>query len=151
MLSYLFVEEGKLFSMKSSFAEFNLVFFTVERLACFEMQPRQRSFGWIFRYIWHSMAEKLKFSGGNLCIYKCLIDAREKIQNSPRLEMDFVLNFAMCSADFTCVNGSTLQLVLCELIWRINFVEFEWKWLPRDLHTVVLRPEFCISRLKIHR
>ena len=25
--------------------------------------------------------------------------------------MDFVLNFAMSSADFTCVNGSTIQIV----------------------------------------
>ena len=44
MLSFLFVEEGKLFIKKSSFEEFKLVFFTLERMACFEMQPRQRSF-----------------------------------------------------------------------------------------------------------
>ena len=25
--------------------------------------------------------------------------------------MDFVLNFAMSSAEFTCVNGSTIQIV----------------------------------------
>ena len=49
------------------------------------------------------MAEKLTFSRGNLCINKCLIDAREKIQNAPRFEMNFGFNFAMCSADFTCV------------------------------------------------
>ena len=41
MLSFLFVEEGKLFIKKSSFEEFNLVFFTTERMVCFEMQPRQ--------------------------------------------------------------------------------------------------------------
>ena len=29
-------------------------------------------------------------------------------------------NFAMCSADLTCVNGSTIQLVLHELLLRIN-------------------------------
>ena len=28
---------------------------------------------------------------------------------------------------------------------------FSAKWLPRDLHAVVLTPEFCISRLKINR
>ena len=44
MLSFLSVEEGKLFIKKSSFEEFKLVFFTLERMACFEMQPRQRSF-----------------------------------------------------------------------------------------------------------
>ena len=38
-LSFLFVEKGKLFIKKSSFEEFNLVFFTAERMVCFEMQP----------------------------------------------------------------------------------------------------------------
>ena len=41
MLNFLFVEEGKLFIKKSSFEEFNLVFFSTERMVCFEMQPRQ--------------------------------------------------------------------------------------------------------------
>ena len=44
MLSFLFVEEGKLFIKKSSIEEFNLVFFMAERMVCFEMQLRQRSF-----------------------------------------------------------------------------------------------------------
>ena len=35
------VEEGKLFIKKSSFEEFSLVFFTTERMVCFEMQQRQ--------------------------------------------------------------------------------------------------------------
>ena len=39
MLSFLFVEEGKLFIKKSSFEEFNLVFFATESMVCFEMQP----------------------------------------------------------------------------------------------------------------
>ena len=35
----------KLFIVRSVFfEEFNLIFFTAERLACFEMQPRQRHF-----------------------------------------------------------------------------------------------------------
>ena len=34
MLSFLFVEEGKLFIKKSSFEEFNLVFFTWSVLKC---------------------------------------------------------------------------------------------------------------------
>ena len=29
-------------------------------------------------------------------------DAKEKKQNTTRFEMDFVLDFAMCSSDFTC-------------------------------------------------
>ena len=51
------------------------------------------------------MAKKITFLKGNLCIYKGFIDvlyisffgAKEKLQNAPRFEMDFVLNFAMCS------------------------------------------------------
>ena len=115
MLSFLFVEEGKLFIKKSSIEEFNLVFFMAERMVCFEMQLRQRSFFWIFRCILHSMAKKITFLKGNLCILKVFIDvlyiflfsAKEKLQ----FEMDIVWNFAMCSADFTCVNGSTIQIV----------------------------------------
>ena len=42
--------------------------------------------------------------------------AKEKLQNAPRFWMDFVLNFAMCSADFTCVNRSTIQIVLRKLL-----------------------------------
>ena len=44
-LSFLFVGRGKLFIMKLFFEEFDLIFFTAECLACFEMQPRLRSFG----------------------------------------------------------------------------------------------------------
>ena len=74
MLSFLFVEKGKLFIKKSSFEEFNLVFFTAEPMVCFEMQPSQRSFCWIFRYILHSMAKRITFLRGNLCILKCFVD-----------------------------------------------------------------------------
>ena len=31
-----------------------------------------------------------------------VIDTKEKKQNTTRFEMDFVLDFAMCSSDFTC-------------------------------------------------
>ena len=63
------------------------------------------------------MAKTVKFLKGNLCIFKCFIDilkiflfgAKEKLQN-------FVLNFAMCLADFTRVNGSTIQIVFSELL-----------------------------------
>ena len=91
MLSFLFLEEGKLFIKKSSFEEFNLVFFTAERMVCFEMQPRQQSFCWVFSYILHSMAKTITFLKGNLCILKCFIDdlqiflpsAKEKLENAP--------------------------------------------------------------------
>ena len=42
--------------------------------------------------------------------------AKEKSQNVPGFEKDFVLNFAMYSANFTWVNRSTIQIVLCELL-----------------------------------
>ena len=35
--------------------------------------------------------------------------------------MDFVLNFAMCSADFTCVNGSTIQIVFTNCFKGLTF------------------------------
>ena len=31
-----------------------------------------------------------------------VIDAKGKLQNAPRIEMDFVLNITMCSSDLTC-------------------------------------------------
>ena len=31
-----------------------------------------------------------------------VFSAKEKLQNVPWFEMDFVLNFAMCLANFTC-------------------------------------------------
>ena len=42
--------KGKLFIMELFFEEFFFIFFTAERLACFEMQPRQRRFGEFLLY-----------------------------------------------------------------------------------------------------
>ena len=43
MLSFLFVDKRKLFAMKLSFEEFNLVFYTADRSAWLVLnQPRQR-------------------------------------------------------------------------------------------------------------
>ena len=54
------------------------------------------------------MAEKITFLKDNLCSFKCFVEVlyifssavKKKIQNAPRFEMDIVLNFAMCSADW---------------------------------------------------
>ena len=62
----------------------------------------------VFRHISHRMAEKITFLKENLCIFKCFEEVlyifssvvKKKIQNAPRFEMEFVLNFAMCSADW---------------------------------------------------
>ena len=52
---------------------------------------------------------------GNLCIYKCFIDVlyifdrffKKKLGNAPDLrQVILLLIFALCSADFTCGNGS---------------------------------------------
>ena len=48
-----------------------------------------------------------------------LFGAKEKLQNAPRFEMDFSVEFFHVqseSADFTCVNGSTIQVVLRKLL-----------------------------------
>ena len=74
---------------------------TAERLTCFDkMQPRQRSFWRIFRYILYNMVKKSTLLKENVCIYKGFLDVSyilaSRDQNTPRLEMDFVLNFAIC-------------------------------------------------------
>ena len=91
--------------MELFFKEFYFIFFTAERLACFEMQPRQRRFGEFY-----CMVKKISaFVKGNLCTYQCFIHVKfisvsvlkEKLQNVPDWRWcDFVLNFAVCSADF---------------------------------------------------
>ena len=103
--SFLFVGKGKLFIMELFFEEFYFIFFTAERLACFEMQPRQQRFGEFY-----CMVKKIStFVKGNLCTYQCFIDVKfisvsvlkEKLQNVPDWRWcDFVLNFPVCSADF---------------------------------------------------
>ena len=107
IVSFLFEEEGKLSIKKSSFEEFNLVFFTAECMVCFEMQPRQ-------------MAKEITFLEEDLCFFKFFIvplyifsSALKKNykMHAPRFEMDFVLNFK-----FTFVTGSTTQIVLRELL-----------------------------------
>ena len=51
---------------KSSFDEFNNVFFMAERkMSCFEIHSRQRGFGRLFKYIFHSKVKKITFLKGN--------------------------------------------------------------------------------------
>ena len=74
------------------------------------------------------MAETRTFLKGNLCIFNFFIDvlkiflfgAKEKLQNVPWFEIDFVLKFAKCLVDVTCVNGSTIQIVFSELLNLID-------------------------------
>ena len=89
--------------------EFNLVFFTVERIfktdqsmrRCFGWitQPRKRRFCRIFRYILNSMVKKITLLKGNLCNYKCFIGALIStffvrwLQNAPRFWDRFCAEF----------------------------------------------------------
>ena len=62
MLSFLFVDKRKLFAMKLSFEEFNLVFFTADQSAWLVLnQPRQRGFWRNLRYILYSMVIESTF------------------------------------------------------------------------------------------
>ena len=51
---------------KSSFDEFNNVFFMAEhKMSCFEFHSRQESFGRLFKYIFYSIVKKITFLKGN--------------------------------------------------------------------------------------
>ena len=71
-----------------------------------------------FRTLW---SKKSKFLKGNFCIYKGFMDVfyiltltlKRNHKMCPDLKLIFMLNFAMCSADLTCVNGSMIQSVFC--------------------------------------
>ena len=66
MLSFLFCGHGKLLVTKSSFDEFNNVFFMAERKrSCFEIHSRQQSFGRLFKKIFYSMITKNTFLKGS--------------------------------------------------------------------------------------
>ena len=59
MLSFLFVDKRKLFAMKLSLEEFNLVFYTADRSAWLVLnQPRQRGVWRHLRYIPYSMIKE---------------------------------------------------------------------------------------------
>ena len=92
---------GKLFVMKLSFEEVNIVFFMAERLVCFEPTKASR---FMKKLQVHSelYAQGKYFSKGNFCIYKGFIDVfyiltsawKKKPQDVPRFEIDFMWYFA---------------------------------------------------------
>ena len=46
------------------------------------------------------------------CLVNCseaLVPLLEKLEDAPRFDMDFALDLTMCSADFICLNESTIQ------------------------------------------
>ena len=65
------------------------------------------------------MDKKVTFLKGNLCMYivswTFYTFFSSALKKNYKMRSD--LNFAMCSsADFTCVNGSTIQIVVRELL-----------------------------------
>ena len=61
-VSFLWKKLFKVF--KSDFNDFDQVFFTAERLSCFEILSRQQSLKIIFRYIFHIIAKETTLSKG---------------------------------------------------------------------------------------
>ena len=75
MLSFLFVDKRKLFALKLSFEEFNLVFYTADRSAWLVLNQQgsevsEDTWGTI-RTLW---SKKSTFLKGNFCIYKGFMD-----------------------------------------------------------------------------
>ena len=75
MLSFLFVDKRKLFAMKMSSEEFNLVFCTADRSAWLVLnQPRQRGSWRHLRYIPYFMIKEMLVFKKEFCIYKGFMD-----------------------------------------------------------------------------
>ena len=104
-----FVDKRKLFALKLSFEEFNLVFYTADRSAWLVFnQPRQRGFWRHLRYIPYSMIkEECSFSKRNFWIYKGFMDVFYILTSAWKKNHKMCIwnwFFVMCSTDLTCVN-----------------------------------------------
>ena len=104
--------------------------------------PSQQSFLRIFWYILYIMLKECTLLKENLCIYKCFLDVLYILDSVLKKNWEmrpikgrFSVNifFAMCSKEFTCVNGSTIQSVLSELLLTANFWVFEWNFSRSNL------------------
>ena len=69
------------------------------------------------------------------------IRVKEKLQNVPRFETDFLLNFDMFSSAFTCVNGSVHENELYSKIVH-KTLSYEFYNLTEFKFTKKLRSEF---------
>ena len=110
MLSFLFVDKRKLFAMKLSLEEFNLVLCTADRSAWLVLnQPRQRGFWRHLRYIPYSMIKEKYVLKGNFCIYKGFMNVFYILTSAWKKKHKMCIwnwFFAMCSTDLTCVNAT---------------------------------------------
>ena len=73
MLSFLSVDKPELFTMKLSFKEFTLVFFTADRSAWLVLN-QLRFVKKLEVHSVYSMVKESTFLKGNLCIYKGFMD-----------------------------------------------------------------------------
>ena len=129
MLSLLFVDKRELFAMKLSFEEFNLVFFTVDQSAWLVLNQTKaaRFLKKLEVHSVYSMVKESTFLKGNFVFIKVswtfstFLHRRERKPQNVHLKLIFCHVFS----DITCVNGSTIQLVLRELLFKINLWVFE--------------------------
>ena len=121
-----FCGQRKLFAMKLSFKEFNVVLHRrrIWALGLFwtnqGSEVSEDTWG-TFRTLW---SKKSAFLKRNFCIYKGFMDVFYILTSAWKKNHKMCIwnwFFAMCSADLTCVNGSTIQFLLREVLLRINF------------------------------
>ena len=111
MLGFLFVDKRKLFAMKWSFDEFNLVFYTADRSAWLVLnQQWQRGFWRHLRYIPYSMIKEKYVFWKRIVVFikvswtfSTFLHRRERKTTKCAFEIHF---FTMCSTDLTCVNAT---------------------------------------------
>ena len=116
MLRFLFVDKRELFAMKLCFEEFNLVFFAGIRVLGLFWTNRgsevsEETWG-TFCNLWSRKVRLLKEIFVFIKVswtFATFWHWRERKTRKCAFEIDF---FAMRSADWTCVNGSRIQLVL---------------------------------------
>ena len=107
MLSFLFVDKRKLFAMKLSFEEFNLVFYMADRtLGLFwtnqGSEVSEDTWG-TFRTLW---SKKSTFLKGNFCILKVSWTVFYILTSAWKKNHKMCIGnwfFAMCSTDLTCL------------------------------------------------
>ena len=124
MLSFLFVDKRKLFAMKFSFEEFNLV--STRRLVALGLywtnqgsEDSEETWG-TFCTLWSRNCTFLK---EDFCIYKGFMDVCNILTSAWKKNHKMCIwnwFFAMCSVDLTYVNRSTILLLLLKLLFRIN-------------------------------
>ena len=142
-VSLLWTNEGFSFT-KLSFEEFNLVFFTTESLACFQPTKAPKSFNkpqahsTLYRkekYVFNRKFLYLERFHGRFLHFD--IGLKEKPQNVPRFEIDFMLNCHVLSR--LNLRERIHDPVSVTRISRINLWVFESKISRNNLSFIVKR------------